>query len=301
MEQNLINWLKEHCQDSENISVKEIKYSFPEIFETEDEKIQKFLVQLISSMSWRKDWKISQPECLSWLKNIPTDNEMLRTLHLEYEKGKQEVLEGQKPAEWSEDERIRNEILEYFTITHVQDFVANPERQKWISYIEKQKEPKPSIFPPGLGEVHFNPILCEQKEQKHSIEVTLNDIAPFEKEFRQLCGAYNIKLPFGKPFDVHHLCEDLLKFLKQKEQKPAEINNPLYGTTEEYYREAYYDEQKPVEWSQNENKDFGDCLTEMACELYECYLKSPENAAFAESKILDKWEPVLLKKAQKKL
>ncbi len=65
-----------------------------------------------------------------------------------------------------EDEKIRNEILEYFTITRAQDFVANPERQKWISYIEKQKEPKSSIFPPGLGEVHFNPISCEQKERK---------------------------------------------------------------------------------------------------------------------------------------
>lgn len=64
-----------------------------------------------------------------------------------------------------EDEKIRNEILEYFTITRAQDFVANPERQKWISYIEKQKEPKSFIFPPGLGEVHFNPISCEQKER----------------------------------------------------------------------------------------------------------------------------------------
>lgn len=42
-----------------------------------------------------------------------------------------------------EDEKIRNEILEYFTITRARDFVANPERQKWISYIEKQKERKP--------------------------------------------------------------------------------------------------------------------------------------------------------------
>ena len=40
----------------------------------------------------------------------------------------------------SEDEKIRNEILEYFTITRSRDFVANPERQKWISYIEKQKK-----------------------------------------------------------------------------------------------------------------------------------------------------------------
>ena len=67
--------------------------------------------------------------------------------------------------EWSEeDEKIRNEILEYFTITRAQDFVAKPERQKWISYIEKQKEQKPSIFPPGLGEARWNPISSVQQK-----------------------------------------------------------------------------------------------------------------------------------------
>lgn len=46
-----------------------------------------------------------------------------------------------------EDERIRNEILEYFLITRIKDFVANPERRKWISYIEKQKESIKEVEP----------------------------------------------------------------------------------------------------------------------------------------------------------
>ena len=51
-----------------------------------------------------------------------------------------EKQKEQKPEWDNEDERIRNEILEYFTITRGRDFVANPERQKWISYIERQKK-----------------------------------------------------------------------------------------------------------------------------------------------------------------
>lgn len=42
----------------------------------------------------------------------------------------------------SEDERIRKELLEYLTVTRQQDFVAHPERQRWIIYLEKQKEQK---------------------------------------------------------------------------------------------------------------------------------------------------------------
>jgi len=72
MEQNLINWLKEHCQDSENISVKEIKDSFPEIFETEDEKIRKALVDMFEKKvekgyEW-VEYGIPNNSVLSWLK-----------------------------------------------------------------------------------------------------------------------------------------------------------------------------------------------------------------------------------------
>ena len=40
----------------------------------------------------------------------------------------------------SEDERIRKEIIEYLTITREKDLVARPERQRWITYLEKQKD-----------------------------------------------------------------------------------------------------------------------------------------------------------------
>ena len=43
----------------------------------------------------------------------------------------------------SEDERIRKELVEYLTVTRQSDFVSRPDRQRWIEYLEKQKEQKP--------------------------------------------------------------------------------------------------------------------------------------------------------------
>ena len=40
----------------------------------------------------------------------------------------------------SKDERIRKEIIEYLTVTCEKDLVGHPERQRWIAYLERQKE-----------------------------------------------------------------------------------------------------------------------------------------------------------------
>ena len=72
----------------------------------------------------------------------------------------------------SDDEKIRNEILEYFTITRGRDFVANPERQKWISYIEKQKGQKPewSEEDEAMLDIIIDDIQFVQKAHNHEID-----------------------------------------------------------------------------------------------------------------------------------
>ena len=40
----------------------------------------------------------------------------------------------------SEDEKIIEELIEYLTVTRQIDFVSRPDRQRWITYLEKQKE-----------------------------------------------------------------------------------------------------------------------------------------------------------------
>ena len=112
---------------------------------------------------------------------------------LEY--AKKESVKGS-----DEDEKIKNEILEYFTITRARDFVANPERQKWISYIEKQKEQTEELS------TRLNGLMQEYVKSGKDEE---------EQEHRLKC---------------YHLFWDALgdsEFFKQKEQKPRwEINNP---------------------------------------------------------------------------
>ena len=80
----------------------------------------------------------------------------------------QEALETLIPelAE-SEDERIKKDIINL-----IYWLKANPSlcsqyyKDRYdgiLAWLEKQKEQKPSIFPPGLGEVHWNPIPSAKK------------------------------------------------------------------------------------------------------------------------------------------
>lgn len=74
----------------------------------------------------------------------------------------------------SEDERIRKELIE-----QVGEIVPAPYETddngiilksyfdriaRYRSWLEKQKEQKPSIFPPGFGEVRWNPISSVQQK-----------------------------------------------------------------------------------------------------------------------------------------
>lgn len=115
----------------------------------------------------------------------------------------------------NEEEKIRKEILEYFTITRARDFVANPERQKWISYIEKQKEPTEELS------TRLNGLMQEYVKSGKDEE---------EQEHRLKC---------------YQLFWDAIgdsEFFKQKEQKPdfCHYEVDLSNCSEEY-RKAYYD------------------------------------------------------------
>ena len=77
---------------------------------------------------------------------------------IEIPEGYEARIEGNKvvlePKE-SEDKRIRKEIIEYLTITREKDLVAHPERQRWIAYLEKQKEQKPAQYDIDILEKHI--------------------------------------------------------------------------------------------------------------------------------------------------
>ena len=105
-----------------------------------------------------------------------------------------------------------------------------------------QKEQKPSIFPPGLGEVRWNPIPSAKKELMEKAAEKLSK-EEYVKKFKTLCGLYEIKLP-NREYDIYGLCEDLHKLFGDI-QKPAEwseederIRNQLIYDVERHKKEG---------------------------------------------------------------
>jgi len=72
-----------------------------------------------------------------------------------------------------------------------------------LDWLKKQKEQKPSVFPPGLGEVRWNPISSVQQKPTHALTKD-----QYVEKFRFLCDLYDIKLP-NRTYDIYHLCDDL--------------------------------------------------------------------------------------------
>ena len=99
----------------------------------------------------------------------------------------------------SEDERIRKELVEYLTVTRQSDFVSRPDRQRWIEYLEKQKEQK-----------SLNISAASEWLRKHVCHYMNSEYNEFHK-----CVEYDGSI------DKERLINDFEEAM-QKEQKPAE-------------------------------------------------------------------------------
>ena len=91
-----------------------------ELRESEDEKIRKQLINFASTYEFWKAEQLTKEEVVAYLekqKEQPTNEEMLRTLRTEYEKGVADTIakyeqKEQKLAEWSdEDEKIMQTMI----------------------------------------------------------------------------------------------------------------------------------------------------------------------------------------------
>lgn len=100
---------------------------FPELKESEDERIRKELIEFVKSRAGFKQ------EYIIWLEKQSKEN-MIEALRLEYEKGKSDVLQEQRKEWTSEDLLNRNEIM---------DILQEYNRDDLIDWLEKQdNEPK---------------------------------------------------------------------------------------------------------------------------------------------------------------
>ena len=121
----LRNFYRDYDTVSCLIDVKEeLANLFPELRESEDERIRKNIIAFIKeNYSSAKPW-------IAWLEKQSEEN-MIEALRLEYEKGKSDALQEQRKEWTSEDLLKRNEIA---------DILQEYNRDDLIDWLEKRGE-----------------------------------------------------------------------------------------------------------------------------------------------------------------
>lgn len=162
--------------------------------------------------------------------------EYFRNINEAFEDGKKEVVDNPeryglcRPAELSNDERIRTALCD---IVRDMPYMETELRahgltvEKTLSYLEKRKVDKSSIFPPGFGEVRWNPISSVQRKP---MDMLTKD--QYVEKFRSLCDSYEIKLP-NRTFGIYHLCDDLAElFGNAGNQEPSSYDHEMWKNCE---------------------------------------------------------------------
>lgn len=132
----------------------DLEHFFPELKESEDERIRKFLVDILSHGTWRKEWPFGPNEVVAYLEKQkeqkPVDMSELMVHKEPYIAPVPIpiVADEQKPAEWSEEERIRKGLIEYLESDRdyqpCQDVSFYNEAISWLKSIRPQPHWKPS-------------------------------------------------------------------------------------------------------------------------------------------------------------
>lgn len=92
---------------------KSIEYIFPELKESEDEKVRKWLIDWANTVHWSEQFSVTKEQVLAWLENVYTEDDINRAYkcadEVQYRKGYEDAKKElekqgeQKPA-WSEED-----------------------------------------------------------------------------------------------------------------------------------------------------------------------------------------------------
>lgn len=265
------------------------EYIFPDLKESEDERIRKAIrLVLIATEDEQKAFYsthgLTRKDCTDWLEK-QKDCILVPKSHLD-PPGKDgedgmKILEKQKEQKsiLSEKDSTDFEIEVHEIIAQARndsrlndaDVLKRFEEEAAFALMLKanklmeQKEQKPSIFPPGLGEVHFNPILCEQKEQKPVDEEELSKFceANFNAGKRVVLNnpeEYGLQKPaeWSYPYGKNETVDQLIAIAECLEMDGDCLFNGYKGKDcGKFLRELARreSENKHAEWS-NEDKKF---------------------------------------------
>lgn len=148
-------WASGTCEQSVNNSPKDIaEFIFPQLAESEDEKIREFLIGILSQGTWRKEWPFSPNEVVAYLERqnhvqSDTEKEYVRTLKsliFNFLSGKDEVDRDyyQRIEDWldgrhvekkeQESTNVLEDAFKYYTDRGITiscgDFKAEPKKEQ---------------------------------------------------------------------------------------------------------------------------------------------------------------------------
>lgn len=108
---DLYPFMSEYCKEK-------IEGMFPKLKESEDEVMRAMAIKAVhapEAQSCIKSWGINPDDVITWLENKPTNDEMIRILRTEYEKGRADTIaEMQKSADNIKLYTFKDKLLELF-------------------------------------------------------------------------------------------------------------------------------------------------------------------------------------------
>lgn len=149
------------------LTKKQMEIVFPQLAESEDERIRKFLIEMFSHGSWRKEWPFGPNEIVAWLEKQKEphytkrnalfdkcvencDPEIMKKVSDEVDA---KLEREQKPAEPSDDElqRHQDELYDFKVfaakqarehhISFIHDFEWNNFCDELLSYFNEKQKP----------------------------------------------------------------------------------------------------------------------------------------------------------------
>ena len=141
---NALNWMRSVYPTMTDALKEDAEHYFPELKESEDERIRKALIQYIKYnvsviSGWRKE------ELIAWLEKQKDHEDELEKAYktadeVQYRKGFEDGVASVKPAEWSEeDEKLLTDAIKYLEIFDAQGIHGNRAVQA-INWLKSLKE-----------------------------------------------------------------------------------------------------------------------------------------------------------------
>lgn len=222
---------------------------FPEYAESEDERIRKFLVEILSHGTWRKEWPFGPNEVAAWLEKQKDLDKMIvvspevwdKAIADAYENGKKdgEKQKEQKPA-WSEEDKVMlNSIIWGVHMKSITPLDEMEDRNKYEKYEDFLKSlPERFILQPKqeqqIKEGDKVSIHC-RKDRREDITIT------YDGEVGEVIHVWDAKKhPRGHIIvQLNNGCntgfyEDELEVLDEPSWKPSEeqpkMNIPSAGS-----------------------------------------------------------------------